>query len=67
MKTFKGVKCVSKWKLPEDTYPGGLDSLRKDYGSPFLLYGPYFCTDNQWNQRSTLRVPMLGCRRQKSQ
>ena len=50
VKNFKGVKCVSKWELPEDTYPGGMDSLRKDYGSPFLLYGPYFCTDNQWNQ-----------------
>lgn len=48
MKNFHGVKCVSKWELPEDTYPGGLNSLRKDYGSPFLLYGPYFCTGNQW-------------------
>ena len=46
----RGVKCVSEWKLPEDTYPGGLDSLRADYGAPFVLYGPYFCTDNQWNQ-----------------
>ena len=45
-----GVKCVSEWRLPEDTYPGGLDKLRKDYSAPFLLYGPYFCADNQWNQ-----------------
>ena len=45
-----GVKCVSEWRLPEDTYPGGLDQLRKDYGAPFVLYGPYFCADNQWNQ-----------------
>ena len=46
----KGVKCVDKWVLPEDTYPGGLDALRADYGAPFLLYGPYFCRDNMWNQ-----------------
>jgi hypothetical protein len=45
-----GVKCVGQWKLPEDTYPGGLDALRKDYAAPFLLYGPYFCKENQWNQ-----------------
>eukprot|EP00038_Savillea_parva_P028861 m.67416 g.67416 ORF g.67416 m.67416 type:complete len:998 (+) comp8438_c0_seq1:47-3040(+) len=47
---FLGVKCVNKWEMPADTYPGGLSSLRSDYGKPFLLYGPYFCTDNQWNQ-----------------
>jgi hypothetical protein len=46
----RGVKCVDKWQLPENTYPGGLDALRGDYGAPFLLYGPYFCTKNQWNQ-----------------
>ena len=41
VKNFNGgVKCVSKWVLPEDTYRGGLDSLRKDYNAPFLLYGP---------------------------
>ena len=45
-----GVKCVGQWRLPEDTYPGGLDALRKAYGAPFLLYGPYFCAENQWNQ-----------------
>ena len=50
MKNFKGVKCVSKWELPPNTYPGGLDALRVDYAAPFLLYGPYFCTENQWNQ-----------------
>lgn len=44
------MKCVSKWQLPEDTYPGGLNALRADYRAPFLLYGPYFCVDNQWNQ-----------------
>ena len=47
---IQGVKCVDRWELPEDTYPGGLDVLRKEYGAPFLLYGPYFCTENQWNQ-----------------
>jgi hypothetical protein len=47
---FGGVKCVSEWKLPTDTYPGGLDQLRSDYNAPFLLYGPYFCTKNQWDQ-----------------
>ena len=45
-----GVKCVSKWELPADTYPGGLRSLRALYDAPFLLYGPYFCANNQWNQ-----------------
>lgn len=45
-----GVKCVSKWELPADTYPGGLRSLRSLYDAPFLLYGPYFCANNQWNQ-----------------
>jgi len=36
--------------LSEDTFPGGLDALRADYGAPFLLYGPYFCRENMWNQ-----------------
>jgi hypothetical protein len=48
-----GVKCVGEWKLPESTYPGGLDALRESYAAPFLLYGPYFCNENQRNQ--TLR------------
>eukprot|EP00937_MAST-01D_sp_MAST-1D-sp2_P000149 g149.t1 len=47
---IQGVKCVDRWALPEDTFPGGLDALRREYGAPFLLYGPYFCTENQWNQ-----------------
>eukprot|EP00937_MAST-01D_sp_MAST-1D-sp2_P001128 g1128.t1 len=45
-----GVKCVRRWELPSDTYPGGLTDLRSKYRAPFLLYGPYFCADNQWNQ-----------------
>jgi hypothetical protein len=49
-RNFGGVKCVDRWELPADTYPGGLLSLSKAYGLPFLLYGPYFCTQNQWNQ-----------------
>ena len=51
VRNFTGVKCVQEWKLPEDTYPGGLASLRQQYGAPFLLYGPYFCENNQWQQR----------------
>ena len=47
---FGGVKCVDRWELPADTYPGGLAGLSKAYGLPFLLYGPYFCEQNQWNQ-----------------
>lgn len=48
---FHGVKCVDLWELPQDTYPGGLKALRYDYNAPFVLYGPYFCARNQWNQR----------------
>lgn len=48
---FHGVKCVSRWELPPDTYPGGLDSFHKQYDAPLLLYGPYFCFDNQWNEQ----------------
>ena len=48
IQNFNGVKCVDKWELPADTYgPGGLISLGEDYKTPFLLYGPYFCTKNQ--------------------
>ena len=50
LKNFGGVKCVDRWELPVDTYPGGLAALSKSYGLPFLLYGPYFCEQNQWNQ-----------------
>jgi hypothetical protein len=49
-KNFGGVKCVAEWELPRDTYPGGLANLSKLYKLPFLLYGPYFCAENQWNQ-----------------
>jgi hypothetical protein len=49
-KNFGGVKCVDTWELPADTYPGGLKAFSEAYGLPFLLYGPYFCTKNQWNQ-----------------
>ena len=51
VRNFHGVKCVSRWELPNNTYPGRLASLRKEYGAPFLLYGPYFCEENQWHQR----------------
>ena len=50
MKYFSGVKCVNKWELPADTYPGGLDSFRQAWGTPMLLYGPYFCEENQWSE-----------------
>ena len=50
VRNFSGVKCVSQWQLPEDSYPGGLAALRQAYDAPFLLYGPYFCEHNQWAQ-----------------
>jgi hypothetical protein len=44
------VQCVGTWEMPTDTYPGGLAALHADSKLPLLLYGPYFCAENQWNQ-----------------
>lgn len=47
---FGGVKCVDKWELPNNTFPGGLKTFRKEFGVPMLLYAPYFCQENQWSE-----------------
>ena len=42
--------CVTNWSLPVDTFPSGLRKLSADLGKPWLLYVPFWCPENVYNE-----------------
>ena len=43
--------CVYNWSLPDATFPSGLKGLSKALGKPWLLYIPFWCPKNIYDDR----------------
>ena len=42
------VNCVRNWTLANENFPSGLRSLSQALHTPWLLYVPFFCPQNQF-------------------
>merc|ERR1712166_877750 len=43
--------CIANWSLPHETFPSGLKNLSVQLRTPWSLYVPFWCPDNEYTDQ----------------